>query len=367
MRATRALIHINHFIHNLQLVRSQCPQQAICVAVKADAYGHGAIPLSQAALQNGATHLAVATLEEAAQLREAGLSAPILLFSLLTPEEIPEAVSLHLQPFETSARGLELYAQASAAQGRRTGIHLKVDTGMGRIGCPPEQVAELALFIHQSPHLELAGLATHFPSADEEDPHYTQEQVGRFQMALQSCASFAPQQIHAANSGAIVAHPQARFTMVRPGIMLYGYYPSHDQKRHLDLKPVMELRSKLVHIKRIKKGDTVSYGRSWTAPHETVIGTIPAGYADGYNRLLSNQGWVAVNGRQCPVVGRVCMDQFMVDLGPQAQDELYDDVVLFGGDAPAPSAEDIADLCQSISYEVTCRIDKRVPRVYEGL
>lgn len=367
MRATRAIIYTDHFRHNLRQVRALAgPDREICAAVKANAYGHGAVELSRIALAEGVRRLAVATVEEAAELREAGISARIVLLSLATPDEVSDIVSLELEPVVAREDFVALLGAEAARQSRRIAVHLKIDTGMGRIGVRAEEAPALAAAVVGQSALEIAGMATHFPVADTEDSEFTREQVRALDGAVREirAAGIDPGVIHAANSGATLRYPGAHLDMLRPGIMLYGYYPSHDQLREVELKPVMELRSQLVFMKRVAAGTTVSYGRSWTAPRETVIGTVPAGYADGYNRLLSNRAVVSVRGRACPVVGRVCMDQFMVDLGPNPGAELYDDVVLFGPTPPAPTAEDIADMVDSIPYEVTCRVDARVPRLY---
>ncbi|MCG8570911.1 MAG: alanine racemase [Spirochaetes bacterium] len=369
MRATRAVIYLDHFRHNIQQVRKQVgPNRKICVAVKADAYGHGAIPLSKVALEEGVTHLGVATVPEALELRQARIDAPTLLFSLPLPEEVQDIIENNITPFAVSKDTVKLYEKISQKLDKRDyEIHIKVDTGMGRIGCHPDETLHLAEMINNSPYLKVAGVCTHFPIADEDDESFTLHQVKILQKVVDQLKAHAidPGLVHAANSGAIIGCEESFFNMVRPGIMLYGYYPSFDQKRHLELKPVMSFMTKVVFMKKVSKGTTISYGRSYSAPEDTIIATLPVGYADGYNRLLSSQGPVFINGKKYQISGRVCMDQCMVDLGPQTDVQLYDDVVLFGAQSGAASAEDIGKIINTIPYEVTCFVSKRVPRVYQ--
>jgi alanine racemase len=368
MRATRTIIHLDAFRHNIRLVRSRVGAgRKLCVPVKADGYGHGAVPLAKAALEEGAAFLAVATVEEGAELRRAGIDAAILLLSVPIPEELPELVARKLIPLVGDAEFVKELAAAAEPSAEPLTVHLKVDTGMGRVGCPPEGAAELAALIAAQRGLRLGGAATHLAVSDSlapEDQRHTKEQLGRFAAAVSAirAAGIDPGLVHAANTGAVAFHEDAFFDMVRPGILLYGYAPAGAEKT-LPVKPVMELASKVVFVKRVRKGDSVSYGRTWVADRDTVIATIPVGYGDGLPRRLSGQGFkVRVNGAWYPLAGRICMDQCMLDLGPDSTVRRWDDVVLFGGDAL--SAADIAELLGTISYEITCGINKRAPRVY---
>ncbi|TVQ97839.1 MAG: alanine racemase [Spirochaetaceae bacterium] len=381
MRATVAAIHLSNLRHNLREIRSHLDAEcaaagrkppAVCVAVKADAYGHGAGAVARVAVEEGITHLGVATVDEGAELRDAGIAVPILLYGPPASFEYEKLVQYQLSPFVASieyGRSLSLVAQRLDMA---VAVHLKVDTGMGRYGCTPEAAPEIARQLSALPRLVLAGTATHFPLSDGPDNGATEQQWQSLQQVAQKirAAGVDPGLVHAANSGAIVAHPHTWGDMVRPGISVYGYYPSTEQERPIELKPVMELGSRLSFVKRVPKGATVSYGMTWTAPRETVIGTVPAGYADGINRGLSSRGEVLVHeaatGRahRVPIVGRVCMDQFMVDLGPESQARVEDRVVLFGPDPAGPSAEDIAVTLGTIPYEVTCWVSRRVPRVF---
>jgi alanine racemase len=369
MRATRTVIHLEHLRHNLRLIRSRVGERDICLAVKADGYGHGAVETAKAALKEGVKAFAVATLDEALELREAGIGGLLLVLSPLLPEEMPEAAAQSLS-LVVGDRGMaETYRDCCSERGILGKVHLKIDTGMGRYGCAPEEAAELAGFIASTGSLSLEGTCTHFPSADGGDETFTQAQIDLFTKAVEEIqrGGTDPGILHAANSGGILGHCQSWLTMVRPGIIAYGYYPSRDQERDLALTPVMEFETRVLFIKRVPPGTSISYGRTWKAKRTTFIATLPAGYADGYNRLLSNRGRVAIRGKSYPVAGRVCMDQTMVDLGPETEVRLHDRAVLFGPEPPAPTAEEIAEMLGTIPYEVTCWTAKtRVPRIFSA-
>jgi alanine racemase len=367
MRATRAVIHLDKLRSNLEQIREHiAPGTRICLAVKADAYGHGIVAVAELAKRSGVDYLAVATVDEALELRSSGVELPILLYSLPIPEEIESICRWEITPLIGDIELVERLAAEAARQRRRVDVHMKIDTGMGRIGCRPDEAADLAERIAGMRTVRLAGVSTHFPVADTADPSATIEQTKAFQAAVAEIRDrgIDPGIIHAANSGAVLDKPHTHLDMVRPGIMAYGYYPSREQGRGMLLEPVMELRSAVVFLKTVEKGSPISYGMTWRAPRRTVIGTIPVGYADGYNRLLSNRGEVWIRGRRYPVVGRVCMDQIMVDLGPDSSIPKYEEVVLFGPQPGAPTAEELAGLTDTIPYEVTCAVSKRVPRVY---
>jgi alanine racemase len=332
--------------------------------VKADAYGHGAVPVARAALEAGVRYLAVATVDEGIELREAGIGAPVLLLSISLPEELHAAAAWDLCPLIGDWEYAEAAARAAEHAGRRLSVHLKVDTGMGRVGCPPEAAGELAAFIATRSSLALAGTATHLAVADspaDADMAYTREQLARFRAAAGEIrrAGIDPGLLHAANSGAVIFHEDAWFDMVRPGILLYGYGAP---ERAPEVEPVMELATQISFIKRVKAGETVSYGRTWTAPRDTLIATLPVGYGDGLPRRLSGNWPVRIRDALYPLAGRICMDQCMVDLGPDADIGRWEPVTVFGGGAP--NAADLAARIGTIPYEITCGVNKRVPRVY---
>ena len=367
MRATHAVIRLDNLRHNLRSLRGRLnPGVKICMAVKADAYGHGAIVVSRVALSEGVKLLGVATVEEGAELRAAGIAAPILLLGLFFPEEAGAIVENDITPFIVDKEAAASLDRAAAGAGKRVPVHLKIDTGMGRIGCRPEEAPGLARLVRGSKNLRLEGIATHFPTADSADGTFTAGQVEKLEELRLVIRKLGIDiaYTHAANSGALIDQPESLFNLVRPGIMLYGYYPSGEQARTIPLKPVMELKTRISFIKKVPAGTGISYGLTYRAPRDTHIATLPVGYGDGYSRLLSNRGRVLVGGRPFPVAGRVCMDQTMVDLGPETSAHPGDEAILFGDVPGGPDAEEIARLMGTIPYEVTCLITKRVPRVY---
>jgi alanine racemase len=333
--------------------------------VKADGYGHGAIPVAKTALEAGAAFLAVARVREGAELREAGITAPILLFSLPVPGELEELTFYRLTPFVADPE----FAGALNASAEKTGfilpVHLKIDTGMGRVGCRPEKAGDLAEYISSLKFLLYEGTGTHLAcadSADEEALEFTKIQLSRFRAGLEKIRQIGlnPGIRHTANSGAVLLHRDSYFDMVRPGIFLYGHPPAPALASAADVEPIMTLETSVVFIKTVKKGETLSYGRTWTASADTVIATLPIGYGDGLSRGLSGRHQVVIRGKPYPLVGRICMDQCMADLGPNSPVELGDSVTVF------EDASDIAAKLNTIPYEVTCGISKRVPRIFSG-
>jgi alanine racemase len=380
MRATKALIHLDRLKSNIRALREHVKDKnaAVCMPVKADAYGHGALRIAEEALCCGVNYLAVATVDEGLELRNAGISAPIMLFSLFLKEEAAELARARLVPFIGDAETAEFFAAAVASSGgSRQPVFLKIDTGMGRVGCRQEDAPALAAFIAGFPALEYAGTATHLAasdSADTQDIEYTILQLTRFKTALDGIRGrgLSPGIVTAANTGATLYYPEAWFNMVRPGIMLYGYPPEISNSAEarfsgvrFSARPVMELVSAIVAIKQVKRGESVSYNRTWIAERDSYIGILPLGYGDGLPRSLSGKFSVIINGRSYPAIGRICMDQCMIDLGPSPDIERFAAASVFGGEMPgALDAADIARRIGAIPYEICCRITKRVPRVY---
>jgi alanine racemase len=369
MRATRAVIHLDLLRDNIRAVRKRIGKgPGICVPVKADAYGHGAIPVARTALEAGAEYLAVAYVQEGAELRAAGIDAPILLLSQPLAEEFPELIALDLIPFVSDPDFIDDLARAAGAAGKNPAVHLKIDSGMGRAGCSPGEAAGLASRIVSGGILRLGGIATHLAVSDSPEPEdraYTRTQLARFREAVDSvkAAGFDPGIVHAANSGGLVFHEDSWFDMVRPGILLYGYSPA-GPGGPVPVKPVMELCSAVTLVKKLSRGESVSYGRTWTAPEDTLIGTIPLGYADGLRRGLSGKWRVSIGGGSFPLVGRICMDQCMVNLGPTGgRIRSGDGVTVFGGSGAGDAAQ-MAAILGTIPYEITCGIGKRVPRIF---
>jgi alanine racemase len=384
---------LDNLIHNINALRLHTGGEKgprICMPVKADAYGHGAAPVAKCALENGVSYLAVATVDEGIELRGAGIAAPVLLLSEALPCELEDVVSNNLIPFVSDteyaayiARAVEkVFTSVNNKQKinsdivfnnpknnpKKFPVFLKIDSGMSRLGCDADDASALARFINDNTYLFIAGCATHFAvsdSANINDIEWTGRQLSTFRHSLEKIknAGIDPGITSAANTGAAVSYPDAYFDMVRPGILLYGYQDDAI-KPALAVRPVMELVTRLIHIKKINAGDSVSYGRTWTAQQDAYIGVLPIGYADGLPRLLSGSNfYVVIAGKKYPLIGRICMDQCMIDLGPVRKVKRYDDVIIFGGGAIPLDAAGIAKITGTISYEITCNINKRVPRV----
>jgi alanine racemase len=367
---THARIHLENIRFNLAGIRRAVgPGRKILVAVKANGYGHGAVEISRLAEHSGIDWLGVATVPEGLELRRAGIRLPILKFSPAFPEELPAALGDDLTLTVASRQNIDDLQAACRAANIQTAEHLKLDTGMGRMGCTPKEAPALAAYLkNECPNLRLTGVFTHFPISDEADPTYTSVQIERFKTAVEAIQSTLGHKldlVHAANSGAVLGHESAWFDLVRPGIMVYGFYPDPGTPRSIPLKPGLSFLTRVSFIKKVTAGASIGYGRTWVASHDTHIATIPAGYADGFNRLFSNRGRVLINGQSYPIVGRVCMDQSMVNLGPQTDVKIGDEVILIGrSDNEEITCDEWAEKLGTITYEVTCQINQRVQRVY---
>lgn len=356
-------IHENAIRHNLNEIKKQIPYgTSIMPVIKADGYGHGALTFANI-LKDDTSYFAVATVDEAVELRKGEIGNPVLVLGHTFPEEAEEAIKNDVILTITSYDDAVTVSEMAQKLDKKATVHVKIDTGMSRIGFPPtEESKKMIKKIALLKSITIDGIFTHFATADEIDKSFTKIQAERFFEFTKDLP--AEYTLHAGNSAAIIQHKYASFDMMRPGIILYGLYPSDEvDKSVLDLMPVMELRSHIAFVKTIKKGDTVSYGRTFTAENDMKIATIPVGYADGYPRLLSNKGRVIINGNYAPITGRVCMDQFMVDVSHIDGVKAGDEVILIGQkDGLSVSADEIAKLTGTINYEVTCNISKRVPR-----
>jgi alanine racemase len=365
---TQARIHLGHIRANLEAIRQVIGPRKLLLAVKANAYGHGAVAVSRLAEACSVDWLGVATVPEGIQLRDAGISLPILKMSPTFPQEMGAAVAASLTLALNDGEGVRALEAVCAAQDLRSRVHLKIETGMGRTGAPMIEAPELARSIElECPHLHLEGLFTHLPVSDEADSTYTRAQVRVFQDAVgqvEAALGRRPELVHCANSGGVLGHPDSWLDLVRAGIMAYGSYPDEQTPRTVPLLPGLSFLTRVAFLKRVEAGTTIGYGRTWTAQAPTWIATICCGYADGFNRLFSNRGRVLIGGRSYPVVGRVCMDQTMVDLGPATDVKVGDEVVLIGrsGDQEIIAA-DWGRVLGTIPYEVTCQIGPRVERV----
>lgn len=366
-----AEIDLDAIAHNVREIRRITNKRAeIMAAVKADAYGHGVMETVRTMLENGVTQLAVSMLDEAIQLRKLGINVPILILSYTDPVRAEEIIQNEVTQTVFSHDLAEALSAAAVRLGRNIKIHVKVDTGMTRVGFMPGYSAvKNVLQISRLPNIIVEGLFTHFASADEKDRSYTQMQFEKF---MSICSELGRVGVHipikhACNSAGIIEYPEMHLDMVRPGIILYGIYPSEDVNRSkIALKPAMTLKANVILVKDVEKDTCISYGRIFKTERESRIATIPIGYADGYTRLLSNKGQVLVNGQKAPVVGRICMDQCMVDVtGISGNVGVGDEVVLFGRQGGQEiSVGEIASLVGTISYEMLCIIGKRIPRVY---
>ncbi len=351
--------------HNVRRLAATAPRSELLVVVKADGYGHGAVAVAQAALEAGATSLGVAAVCEAETLRAAGITAPILMWGPMMGEEWTRIAATDCEVAVWTPEG----CRAAASAGVRR-IHLKLDSGMGRLGARPEAVAALAEAA-SDPALEVVGCMTHFATADEtEGPNaaFMVEQLARFRaMAGPLRDRFPSARLHAANSAAALRNPDTHLDMIRCGIAMYGCSPFMRDPGEHDLRPVMSLRSYLASVKPILGRESVGYGRLWRAARGSRIGAIPVGYADGYSRSYANTAEVLVGGRRVPVVGMVSMDQITVDLGPESSDRVGDPVVLMGSQGDQSiSAEELGRWRGSINYEVVCAVGDRMRRVVEG-
>lgn len=340
-------------------------EREVMAVVKANAYGHGAEAVSKAAIRAGATWLAVARVEEALELREAGIAAPILILGYAPPERVAEMVGQDVSLTVWDAAQIEPLAETAMRSGRKARVHLKVDTDMSRLGVQVPGAASLVQAILQDPNLDLEGVFTHFARADERETAVTQRQLAAFRGLIDELKAqgLRPPLVHCANSAAGLAFPDTWFDMIRVGIAMYGLHPSGVRKLPEAFRPALQWRSSLAQVKTLPPGRGVSYGHEYTTTKEERIGTVPVGYADGYRRVEGNQA--LVGGRKVPVVGRVTMDQIMLQLDRVPEARVGDEVVLLGDQGGVSiSAEEIAGRWGTINYEVTSGISKRVPRLY---
>ena len=340
----------------------------VMAVVKADGYGHGAVSVARAALAAGATWLGVATPEEGRRLREAGVSAPILVLSPILPEQAALIVSAGLDQCVSDIGQAEVLASAARAVGGRAQIHLKVDTGMGRIGLQPGEVSGAAAKLAALPGVQVRALMTHFAEAEIQGLETLRGALDRFDEAWQACrrAGLEVSLRHAANSAALLLHPEAHFELVRPGLLVYGCHPQGPAAADaVGLRPALRLRTAITQLKHLPVGAGVSYGRTFVASRPVRIAVIPIGYADGWARLLSNRGQALVHGRRVPVVGRVCMDLTLLDVTDCPDARVGDEVILIGRQgAEAIRVDEVAALQGTISYEVLARLGPRIPRHY---
>jgi alanine racemase len=365
---TWAEVDLDAIAHNAHGLKERAGKETELMAVvKANAYGHGAVPVAKTALENGASRLAVNRALEGVELRQAGITAPILILGYSLPSEAEVIVRWDLTPTVTTVEGALALSAMSVQQGKVTLIHVKVDTGMGRFGLLPDEVVAFVRRIAKLPGLKLEGLFTHFAIADLADKTYTRRQFGLYMRVVKQLkeTGFTIPLKHVANSATDLDLPEMHLDMVRCGIALYGLRPSDEVEPAIPLRPAMALKSRVARVRTLPPGSSISYGCTHTTTRPTPVALVPVGYGDGYHRLLSNKGAVLIGGKRAPIVGRVCMDQFVVDVTGIEGVRQDDEVVVFGCQGEEEiSAEEVAALAGTINYEVVTGILPRVTRVY---
>ncbi|HEU4339818.1 MAG TPA: alanine racemase [Planctomycetota bacterium] len=353
---------------NIATVRREVgPTPRIMAVVKADAYGHGAVPVAWHALKSGCDALGVGDSAEALQLRESGITGPILILGAIIEEEIPKVVEADVAVSVHSPDLLDLLDDEARRQHRLLRLHLKIDTGMGRLGASPHRAGEIAREIQSRRNLELEGLCTHLSSAFTANAAQTREQLDRFHEAVEALKAIGirPPVLHAANSAGMLTFPESRFDMVRTGNTLYGLDPGLFRKLNIPLSPILSLKTRIAFLKGVPAGTPVGYEQTWRSTRPTRIATCPVGYNDGYPRLLSNRASALVRGRRVPVVGTVTMDYVMLDVGDLEETAVGDEVTLIGRDGVEEiRCDELAATIGTIPYEITCGLGRRVKRIY---
>lgn len=372
-RPATIVINLSALAHNLRVIKSEIAPSKVMAVVKANAYGHGISECAKAFEKSGADALATAYVEEGVALRRDGITAPILVMAGLLQGQISTYIEHNLDMVGTSITKLEQINEIGAQLKKKASVHLKIDTGMNRIGqhyYTSEKLFERAVSL---PFINIAGVMSHFACADNKDLTFTKLQLERFLEALNffEKRSLPMPLRHIANSAAAIQLPESRLDMVRSGILLYGVIPggSNLSKFNLSskLQPAMELKSKVIHFKVIKKGEGVSYDHTWKAANDTRLVTIPVGYGDGMLRSLSNRGEVIINGHMYPIVGNICMDQLMVNLGPSGEAHNGDDVIILGSDGKSTiRVEELAEKAGTIPYEILTSFNNRIKRIYKS-
>ena len=364
-RPTAAMIDLNALSHNYTEVTRRIGDRRVLAVVKARAYGHGAVMVSRRLVKLGCHMLGVALLEEGRQLRDANITTPILIMGPVFPEQAEAVIRSGLTPVVSTLAVARALSGVAAAAGKTVPVHIKVDTGMGRMGLAPEEAAGFISTISGLPGIAVEGLMTHFADADLRDKQFASRQMDRFEWLIRTLEAhrIAVPLRHAANSAAVLEYDRALLNMVRPGLMLYGYDPL-ERRSGADLRPVLSFVTRIAFLKKVPAGVPISYGRTFVTKRESLIATVPVGYADGFSRGLSNCGEAIVRGRRVAVAGRVCMDMTMLDVTGVPGIAEGDEAVLIGArGGERITADDIAAKTGTIAYEVLCGISGRVPRV----
>lgn len=369
-KRTWAEVNLDAIAHNMKEIRKiTSPDAQIMAVVKADAYGHGFLEVTRTLLENGADRLAVAVLQEGKQLRSRGVNVPILILGASMEEDIEDLINFDITPNVFSYEFAKAISYIAEKKEKVTKIHIKLDTGMSRIGFlaadDNTEIVNEIIKISKLPYIEIEGIFSHFSTSDEYDRSYTELQFRRFMDVvgkLEEKGLHIPIK-HICNSAGIMMYPEMHLDMVRPGVILYGMYPSDEvDKSKLDLKPAMTLKSRITLVKEVEQGRGVSYGKDYITDKITKIATVPIGYADGYLRRLANKGKMIVNGVKVPIIGRICMDQCMIDVTNVHNIERGDEAIIFSD--KGVTIDDLASWLETINYEVSCVIGKRIPRIY---
>jgi len=362
-------VDLDALTYNIRSIKERLGGEVELMAiVKADGYGHGAYEVSKLALENGAGSLGVAIMEEGAELRERGIKAPIVNLFPEPPERAEKVVEYDLDQIITDLEFVEKLSQEAKRQNKHSNVFIEIDTGLGRYGIPPQETIDLVKKIKKLGNVRLKGIFSQFSTADQRKKDFAFHQLSLFKNTLDELESFSNHiPIKSiANSGAVLDIPASYFNHVRVGHLLYGLYPSLETTESIKVKPAMSLKSKVIFIKEVEKGTPISYGKTYIAKRKTKIATIPLGYADGYSRLLSNKGEVLIRGKRAKVVGRVCMDAFMVDVSDIPEVKLGDEVVVMGRQGKDEiTAHDLGRWTNTFAYEIMTRMGKRLPVVYK--
>ena len=369
IRPVWAEVNLDNIINNIKEIKKNINGEEIIAVVKANAYGHGAVDVAPVLIENGADRLAVAMLSEALELREAGIKVPILILGYTDVAFSEMLINNDIEQTVYSLDYAKELSKKAEALGKVAKIHIAVDTGMGRIGfLPNEKSVEEVVEISKLSNLRITGIFTHFSNADEQDKSYAHNQIEKFNSFINEIEK---REVnlglkHISNSASIIDIEDAHYNAIRPGIILYGYYPSdYINKDKLKLMPALSLKCQVIHVKELPKGEYIGYGRKFRTERDSVIATLPIGYADGYIRGLYEKAHVIINGKLTPVVGKICMDQCMVDVTDIGPVKVGDEVVLLGEDNGVKNnADDMAKMLDTINYEILCMIGRRVPRIY---
>jgi len=363
-RSTKAIVHLSAVAYNVAQIRKRIGSgREIMAVVKADGYGHGAVEVSLSALKSGANCLGVAVPEEGEQLRRAGVDVPVTVLGLIQPEEAYKVIDFGLEQTVCSLEVAEALNEIASNKGAVVNVHIKIETGMGRVGVQPIDALAFVRRLGRFKNLKLKGIFSHFSCADEVDKTFAKKQVEIFDGVVREieASGIRIPKKHMANSAAILELPESYYDLVRPGIMIYGLYPSPEVSHSIELKPAMTFMTRVTFVKRVPSGTSISYGRTFITDKETPVATLPVGYADGYSRLLSDRGEVLIKGYRVPLIGRICMDMCMIDVSGVENVRPGDEVTLFGEGLPV---DEVAEKLGTINYEVVCAVGKRVPRVY---